>query len=194
MNYEQLKVLVDGYLHRDDITASFDALMTIVEDKIRKRVRANEMVTSLDVVLTGDRYPLPDTYLDVESFYVNTNSGNKVLENITLDQLSVRDSNVLSAYAQSGNELILNVDIDIANPQTGRFTYYATPLPLFTNPITNMLTAYPNLYLSGMMVEAQLLIQDSEQLGIWLPMFDKEVAAINKHSAAAKYKLPRVRK
>ncbi len=195
MTYAELILKVASWTHRRDLAAEMVTFAELTESKINELVRAKEMSATLAINLVDQFYLLPDDYLDIQTLSIPLNTGRKVLDNITLDQLAIRGNHSLSAYSQEGSQLRLNTPIDVTAPVPADLVYYADVLPISpTNNSTDMLTAYPMLYFTGMMYQAQLFIQDSEQSSIWNNAFNEQIVLVNKQNKSGKWKLPRTRK
>ncbi len=193
MDFTTLKALVASYLHRDDLSDVLDSLIVIVEDTLNQAVTAQEMIQKTTLALSGDSIPLPLDFIRIESLSIAVNSGRRVLSSVSIDQLQETGSGALTAYAVVGLNLQFNTEVDPADPVDIDIYYLARPVSLITAPSSAMLTAYPLLYLAGLMAEANKYVEDSDQYQTWTLTLNEHIAKVNAVNSTRMYKLPRTK-
>lgn len=158
MNYGQLKAAMTAYTHRSDVAAMVDAFLPIAEQRIyfgesnSPAVRLSSMLSTVTMT-DGTR---PTGFLEAKKVF-ELSRPQCPLEFRPMEFMD----HECRAFSWDGEKLVLSRDM--AFPM--QLTYYgqfATPvLDADTNPI---LTKYPNVYLTSLLVEYARWAQDNEMI------------------------------
>jgi len=158
MNYGQLKAAITAYTHRSDAAAMVDVFMPIAEQRIyfgennSPAVRLSSMLTTVTLA-NGTR---PVGFIEAKKVF-ELNRPECPLEFRPMEFMDRE----CRAFSWDGEILVLSRDM--AFPM--QLTYYgqfSTPaLDTDTNPI---LTKFPNVYLTSILVEFARWVRDDEML------------------------------
>ena len=192
--YSELKTEVADFSHRTDLTAKMDTFCLLAEAVINKDLRSLEMEKRLATSFDDAFYDLPSDYLALRQILIETDGARLPLPIVTPQLLSERyaySQSTLSAGAIHGGQIELRPAPTVAAPITGEITYYARIPTLVTNSTNDILTAYPMIYLSAMLIQVYLYLQDSEETATWTSAYNSQILQANKQGG--RNVLPQVR-
>ena len=75
----------------------------------------------------------------------------------------------------------------------GEISYYKRVDTLTSNATNDILTKFPMIYLSAMMLQVYLYLQDDEELTKWASVYQTQISAANKSAQGGRYNLPQTR-
>jgi len=195
MNYTELKQEVQDFTHRQDLTPKMDIFCQLSEAMINKDLRVLEMETRLDTTFTDTYVDLPDDFLEIRALHIESAGARIPLPQVTPQQLDQRYSRVTGrprAYAVHGGQFEFRPGIEVANPYNGEISYFNSVATLVTNPTNDVLTKYPLLYLSAMLVQAYSYVQDNEEMQKWGSVYAEQVRQANKQAIGGRYLVPSI--
>ena len=167
-----LETAIDNWLARDDIaSARKQEFIALFEAVANRRLRVRQMESSDDLTTSSGAVALPSDFNAVRSLVWN-GSVNQVLDYMTPRLFmayhpdTTNTEGTPTIYTIEGETLrIKPVDDD-----TDAFTlrYWARLDALDADDATNwLLTAYPDCYLFGALVEANAYLQNAEAAMLW---------------------------
>ena len=183
MNKLELKNLIAGYLHRNDLTSELDYFIDFATVRIGSELKAaeNEVITTYTMAANPDN--LPADFGSMRSIRWPTNSGFLDLRSTNSKMMARHSKSILPQfYIVRGKTLetagtSLNTDFYI--------DYFAEPEELGTDTDTNtVLTKYPHLYLYACLMEGFFYVQDDNGQQRAETQYLKELRRINKFSDA----------
>jgi hypothetical protein len=179
MDYQELKNLVDFYLHRTDMVDKLDAFFELARERIGKDARLIRMQTEVELTVVDGSAPLPVDYLQVKA--------------MSTGQWPIRFQDVnnfdrLKTATRGGNAPMYTIRAAqfhfAPTPGTARLTYYAKPAKLVDPGDTNTITDYyPTLYLYAALVYAHNAIQDLASEQVANANYQSELAKANESDA-----------
>ncbi len=197
--YAQLKLDVADFMHRTDLDPKMDIFVELAEAMINKDLRAMEMESRLPVVFTDTFYPLPADILELRAVQVNAAGRRLAVIQMTPQQLDVAFSfgqGAPKAFAIHGNEIEFRPGFGGGSPPVtydGELSYYKRVDTLTLNPTNKVLALYPMIYLSAMMVQANMYVQDDKEMQKWIGTYALHVDQANKQAGSARNIVPTVR-
>lgn len=188
MDRTELFEAVKAYAHRTDLTdALLDLFLELTESTIAQSVRVQEttVFTTIDTEATapvvGNSWALPDDYLQMIDVRFNS-SGNRV---VTVQAVG-RDEISAASHGGGGGPAVYSVYDGVIELRPGpggrevELIYFSRLVPLTSSaPDNDLLTAYPGLYLWGMLGEVWNWAQDADLLGQARAQYAGEVERTN---------------
>ena len=196
MSYTQLKADVASWMHRPDLDGQMDTFTLLTEGVINKDLRVMEQETIFSFSFTDAFTDLPDDYLETRDLYIDASGSRCSIENLTPKQLNTRYNSAtghVRAYSIHGGQIEMRPAPDPSDPTTGGWTYIARVPSLTANATNDILENYPLLYLSGMLTQACLYVQDEAETAKWGAIFDEQIRTANKSAGDGRYTRPQVR-
>jgi hypothetical protein len=171
--YTELKTAIASWLHRTDLTSSLQDFITLAESRINKTLRGTqqELETTLTATPGTRTIALPTGFKEAMALWLTYYGDRQELPFINPDQVLVPQSQGLpTRWTIDGVNLAFDIVPDAA--YTFALRYLKNAALSDTNPTNWLLTAYPDVYLYGALIEGAAFIRDTEQLAIWKQAFD----------------------
>jgi hypothetical protein len=179
--YNELKSAIANWVHRADLSAYLDDLVTLAEKRIMREVRATEMETALsDSIAAAGTMSAPSGFLGLKNAYVNTAPTTK-LTVVSLSQL-------LTRYPQRTSDDVPQViAYDAGTFHFGPFpdstytvkgTYYKRQGPL-SSSVHDLFSNNPDLYLFAALAETEPFLKNDSRIQMWTAKYMSIRDAIN---------------
>ena len=177
--YSELQTAIEDWLAREDMTtAQVKDFITLFEASVNRRLRVRQMETSTTLTPSSGSATLPTDYLAwrrvtwtgstrVELQYVHPS----VLQQYYPDTPSATPT----VFTIEGSTLKVR-PVDGTGLEFGYFQ--KVPVLSDSNTTNWLLTAYPDLYLFGSLVEARMFEVDEERAAVWKARRDEILAEI----------------
>jgi hypothetical protein len=180
--FAELKTAVENWLDHQLFTASVPEFIALFESCANRRLRVRQMETSTDLTPSSGAATLPSDYLAWRRL---TSTG---ADRIELEY--VHPSYLQAAYPSSPTDVPRIFTIEGGTlkirpvDDTGlEFDYYARIPALSDSATTNwLLTAHPDVYLFGALVEAEMFGVNDERMPLWKARRDEILAEIEQLS------------
>ena len=193
--YTELKTEVADFAHTTDLTSKMDVFCLLAEAVINKDLKTLEMEKRLSISLDDAFYDLPADYMAIRALHIEVNGGRLPIALLSPPVLDLRYSNTsgtIGGFAIHGGQIEVRPAPDATAPVTAELSYFAR-VPTLTGTSTNdILTNYPMIYLSAMMIQVYLYLQDTEQMATWTAAYSSQITQANKTSQGGRYLLPQV--
>ena len=203
-NYSELQAALPEWMIRpgdSTVTAQAPDYITLCEARLNygagepgdqfysPPLRVNQMLTRSTASLSSEYVAVPDDFLEVRTFKVNTNPETKLYYS-TPDQFaeagSSQSSGVPKTFTIAGDEFRFGPAP--SSDLTAELWYYAKIPALSDSNTSNwLLAAAPNIYLYGSLLEAALAIGDDAGAQKWLGLFSSAVKAFQAQDKRAKH-------
>lgn len=185
-NYAELKVELESWSHRDDITGRLDTFIDLTEAKLWQELRIRGMETRDATLTSTDRIiTLPTGFIAPRSLRYVDAIRYPTMEYVTPDNLEIDTaSGIPTQFTFYGSEIELNRN------GSGTYTliYYQSLTGLSAANTTNaVIDDYPNLYLYGGLAEVFAWAQDTEEETKWRGKFMMEIKDANQKAKAGRY-------
>ena len=181
--YAELKTSVGDWLNRSDLTTAIPDFISLAEAQIERNLRTRQMISRSTATIDTEYAAVPADFLEVKSFKLNTNPPTP-LQFETIDSMD----NLSVVYNSSGKPAYFSVVGGqfrfVPIPDTsymGELTYYAKLSKLSTSNTTNwLLTAAPDVYLYGALMQAAPYLQDDARIAVWASMYRAGLEEVTK--------------
>jgi hypothetical protein len=183
--YATLQTAIAAWLHRDDLSALVPDFITLAETTMNGDIDARSMEarTTLTASAGSNLVTLPTDMLEMRRLTLMTSDPVRVLEYKTPEQL-VADNPWLAAQAEPDSFTVIAGSIELNSTPDSAYSLeliYRQKIPaLSVSNTTNwLLTANPNCYLFGSLLQAAPYIQDDARLPVWQKMYADAVDTVN---------------
>jgi hypothetical protein len=172
--FADLKASVATWIKRSDLTATIPDFVTLAEARINRELRTRSMVTrAVNTSVDSEFVTAPADFAAAKSIRLSA-SPYTLLDFLTPEQMSdlkaTLPSGDLRAVSVVGGEFWF-----LPAPTTAvsvQLVYYAKLPALSDSATTNwLLTAHPDVYLWGALLEACVFLEDDEQVQKYAAMF-----------------------
>ena len=183
--YAQLQTEIANWLDRTDLTSQIPTFIELAEASFNRTIRAPDMITKNDSYsISGQYNTLPSDTLEIIRIVVDVQPV-IVLEYLTPQDLSELRGELtgtgkpyyFTLVGGSSNQLEVLRSPDQTN--TSSIIYY-TRIPALTDSATTnwLLTANPDIYLFGALVEAEPYLKNDERMPMWTNRLDKALTTL----------------
>jgi len=183
-NYTELQSSISSWLQRDDLTAQIPDFINICESYLNDDLRLRSMITEATVTPSqvNSYVSLPDGFIEAIAF---VDENNNPIQQIHHDMLQGLDSTNNNYYSVTSR---INFPTAASSALSYTMTYYKG-MDLITNTTNDVLTNYPNLYLYGSLLQAEMFLKNDKRIGTWHDLYDKAMRKANSRSADSLIKL-----
>lgn len=195
--WAELQTSVAGWLNRDDLTDQLPEFIALAEKRFNRSLLVPEREASVTAAVSSETATLPTDFWGIRSVYVDS-APRDTLEQVSLSDLrelyTADDTGKPQHYAiQGGDTLVLgpipSQEYDLI------LNYYQTIPALGDSQATNwLLTAHPDLYLAGALIEAYIYVRDMDGAMAWEARLQGKMAEIMKSGIAKQHGGPLVRR
>lgn len=176
-NYADLKDEVSAYLNRSDISdAQISNFVEFAESSFDRVIRVRDQIKRSTANISTQYIALPTDLLELHNIQLNTNPIAS-LEQVSLgyaDQLksTTNASGRPRYFAISGEQIEF-----IPSPDQTyeiELVYYASLVKLTNeNNVNWLLTKNPDIYLYGVLMQAEPFLMNDERIQVWASMLEK---------------------
>lgn len=172
--YAELKTSIGDWLNRSDLTTAIPDFISLAEAQIERNLRTRQMIVRSTASLSTEYSAVPDDFLEAKTFKLDTNPPTP-MQFETIDSMD----NLSTVYTASGKPAYFSVVGGqfrfVPTPDTtytGELTYYAKLSKLSASNTTNwLLTAAPDIYLYGSLMQAAPYLQDDARITVWAALY-----------------------
>jgi hypothetical protein len=172
--YSELKSSVADWLNRTDLTTAIADFVSLAEAQMERKLRTRQMLSRANATIDTEYAAVPTNFLESKSFKLNTNPVTP-LGFETIDSLD----NLAFKYPSASKPQFFSVVGDqfrfLPVPDssyTGELAYYAKLSKLSDSNTTNwLLTAAPDAYLYGTLMQAAPYLQDDARIATWSALY-----------------------
>ena len=152
-NYSELVQAIKDFSHRSDISTYIPMFISLAEQRIGRELKVRELEATATGTLSGSSLALPIDFSMLRQFKIQTTNGYFSPVNIGADSLADRSLTEpgLPNYFSIGSVIQFSRPTDAAYNYT--LEYFKKPLSVEANDITDLLTAYPEVYLFASLIE-----------------------------------------
>ena len=193
--YTELKTEVADFSHRTDLTSKMDTFCILAETVINKDLRTREMETILDVTFDDAFYTLPDNYLEIRALHIENSGARVPIKPYTpqqLDRMYSRATGTVNGFAIHGGQIELRPAPSVSSTVDGQISYFKRVDSLTSNSTNGILTAYPVIYLSAMLIQVYDYLQDDVELSKQVDKYQSQIKQANKSAQGGRYITPQV--
>lgn len=164
--YTDLQAAVASWLARSDLTTPIPDFIALCEAKLNRLLRCRQQEQRSTATAT-EYMELPTGFLELRNIQLNT-SPKTVLEMVSPDEIDLDYSTVTGkplVYCLLANQIQLGPAPD--STYTVEIDYYEVIPPLASNSTNWLLTAAPDIYLYGSLLEASIYMIDDPRVPGW---------------------------
>jgi hypothetical protein len=175
--YAELKTSIGDWLNRADLTAVIPDFISLAEAQVERTLRTRQMIVRANASFDAQYGAVPADFLETKSLKLTSTNPQTPLEFLSIDALD----NKASEYTGSGKPRFFGVVGGqfriVPTPDatyTTELTYYAKLTKLSSTVATNwLLTANPDIYLYGALLQAAPYLQDDARIQTWATLYER---------------------
>lgn len=203
-SYSALKTTIASYLARSDLDAVIPDFISLSEAKLKRRFRdvttlSNSVITNWlltnhpDVYLYGSLLEAQPYLMDDARISVWAQIFERVVSEVRLPNASANLSNY-AGLQLAVSDWLARPDLDVVIPEFIQLTEAklkrkfrdVTSLSV-SNTANWLLTANPDVYLYGALVESQPYLKDDVRIPVWTQIFEKAVVEVRRPNTSANF-------
>jgi len=186
--YTELLAAGANWLARDDLTARFPEFVTLCEAKLNRILFVRQMETrSTTTVDTTDTEPefitLPTDFQTMRRVRLSGVTGKPRLSFMTQTQLDDYRYSIDNVSGQPVYFTIMGTEMELAPTPNQNYTLemvYRKNIPALASNSTNwLLTAAPDIYLYGSLLESAPYIKEDGRIQVWATGFSAVLDDLN---------------
>lgn len=188
--YDQLKAAIADFLNREDLTAVIPTFISLAEADISRMVRDFRMEKRSTAQVDTQYSALPNDWVEtIRVQLANTSARVELASNGMLAELRQKRNDQPGtpthfAHTAGGLELYPTPDAEY----TVEILYYSKIPALATEAQTNwLLTAAPDVYLYGALIQSAPYLKDDQRAVVWSGMYQNAITNLNAASERARY-------
>jgi hypothetical protein len=175
--YAELKTSIGDWLNRSDLTTVIPDFISLAEAQVERTLRTRQMIVRVNSSFTAQYGNVPSDFLETKSLKLTSTNPQTPLSFLTIDALDAE----ASKYTASGKPRFFGVvgsQFRIVPTPDGTYTteltYYANLQKLSnSNTINWLLTASPDVYLYGSLLQAAPYLQDDARIQVWATLYER---------------------
>ena len=184
--YTELKAAVASWLARADLTSTIPDFITLAEAKLNRTLRTRQM-EQRSYATAAEYMALPTNFWEMRSIQIN-GTPQYTLEQRAPFEMDALDDGVSgrpSRYCLMANQIRLapvpdsTYDLEI--------DYYESIPPLASNSTNWLLTAAPDLYLYGSLLEAAAFMLDDPRVPLWQAAYTQVIGQLQTSDRRARW-------
>jgi len=175
--YTELKTSIGDWLNRADLTSVIPDFISLAEAQVERTLRTRQMIVRANASFDAQYGAVPSDFLETKSLKLTSTNPQTPLQFLSIDALDNEASN----YTASGKPRFFGVVGGqfriVPTPDatyTTELTYYAKLTKLSSSVATNwLLTANPDIYLYGALLQAAPYLQDDARIQTWATLYER---------------------
>ena len=175
--YTELKTSIGDWLNRSDLTSVIPDFISLAEAQVERTLRTRQMIVRANASFDAEYGAVPSDFLETKSLKLTSTNPQTPLEFLSIDALD----NKAAEYNGSGKPRFFGVVGGqfriVPTPDatyTTELTYYAKLTKLSSSVATNwLLTANPDIYLYGALLQAAPYLQDDARIQTWATLYER---------------------
>jgi len=175
--YTELKTSIGDWLNRSDLTSVIPDFISLAEAQVERTLRTRQMIVRANASFDAEYGAVPSDFLETKSLKLTSTNPQTPLEFLSIDALD----NKAAEYTGSGKPRFFGVVGGqfriVPTPDatyTTELTYYAKLTKLSSSVATNwLLTANPDIYLYGALLQAAPYLQDDARIQTWATLYER---------------------
>jgi len=175
--YTELKSSIADWLNRSDLTTVIPDFISLAEAQIERTLRTRQMIIRANASFDAQYGAVPADFLEVKSLKLTSTNPITPMTYLSIDALD----NEIAKYTASGRPKFFGVVGDqfriVPTPEanyTTELIYYAKLTKLSNSVARNwLLTANPDIYLYGALLQAAPYLQDDARIQTWATLYER---------------------
>jgi hypothetical protein len=185
-NYNDLKASVASWLARSDLTSQIPDFITLAEAKLNRSLRVRQM-EQRSTATAAEYMALPTLFQEMRNIKT-TGTPVYTLEQrapFEMDALDDGSTGRPSRYALIANQIRLAPAPDTT--YTLEIDYWESIPPLADNATNWLLTAAPDIYLYGSLLEAAAFMLDDPRIPLWQAAYTQVIGQLQSADRRARW-------
>jgi hypothetical protein len=179
--YSALQTAISNYLSRTDLTSQIqDIFIPFAENRLRRELRTNEMLSYTTLTLTNNVATLPADFLEMRELHFDSNPVDDIQyqsPDLFFRNRVTKTSGSVVFFTILANEIHFaptpNVTSDL------QILYYTKPAYLSDTNTSNVFLAnYPDALLYAALAEAETYLMNDARVSTWANMYDRSIQNI----------------
>ena len=180
--YTELKASIGDWLNRTDLTSAIADFISLAEAQIERQLRTRQMITRSNADISTEYAALPSDFLETKSFKLTSTNPVTPLVFQTIDALDDL-SRTFSAASRPKYFGIVGGQIRVVPVPDATYTteliYYSKLSKLSASVSSNwLLSASPDIYLYGSLLQAAPYLQDDARIPVWSNLYDRALTDV----------------
>ena len=175
--YTELKASVADWLNRSDLTAAIPDFISLAEAQIERTLRTRQMIVRANASFNVEFGATPADFLEVRSFKLSGTNPPTPLSFMTIDALDAESTKFTASGRPKFFGIVGGQFRLVPTPDTNyatELTYYAKLSKLSASVATNfILSASPDIYLYGALLQAAPYLQDDNRISVWATLYER---------------------
>jgi len=175
--YAELKTSIGDWLNRSDLTSVIPDFISLAEAQVERTLRTRQMIVRANASFDAQYGAVPADFLEVKSLKLTSTNPITPMTYLSIDALD----NEIAKYTASGRPKFFGVVGDqfriVPTPDanyTTELIYYAKLTKLSNSVASNwLLTANPDIYLYGALLQAAPYLQDDARIQTWATLYER---------------------
>ena len=175
--YTELKTSIGDWLNRSDLTNAIPDFISLAEAQLERTLRTRQMIVRANASFDAQYGAVPADFLETKSLKLTSTNPQTPLQFLSIDSLDAESTK----YTASGKPKFFGVVGDqlrlVPTPDsnyTTELTYYAKLTKLSSSVASNwLLTANPDIYLYGALLQAAPYLQDDARIQTWATLYER---------------------
>jgi hypothetical protein len=182
-NYSELQSAIADWLNRSDLTSVITSFISLGEAQYNRTIRHRSMITRSQATIDAEYSATPPNWIQTVSFILETNPVTQ-LDYVTNEELNRKKTagnttGKPQCYSHVGTEIQVYPPPD-SNGYTGELVFYSKIPALSDSNTTNwLLTASPDIYLYGSLMQSAPYLRDDDRIQIWASLYQKAIDDLN---------------
>jgi len=182
--YATLQTAVKNWLDRSttEITSRAPEFIALAEAKMNRALRVRQMESKTSGTMSSSSLALPSDWVAFKSIWYETSNTRYELTNITPQEAMRFDdgsTDYPTGYYIAGSTVYFSPDSN-GDYTVGYIYYQQIPALTDSNTTNWLLTAHPDAYLYGALLEAAPYLKDYPEIQLWMTAFSAVVEQIKK--------------
>ena len=184
--YAELQTSIANWLNRDDLTSVIPDFISLTEASINRDLRHYRMINRVDATLDSRYVQMPTDWMETVRFSITSGNTYKI-ELVSRDDMLEYRQNTADVsgrprfYANIGDTIEVFPTPDAEYQM--QLQYYAkTPALSNTNTANWLLTAAPDIYLYGALVQSAPYLNDDVRIQTWAALYQSVLDSLQKAS------------
>lgn len=186
--YAELQSAVADFLNREDLTSVIPTFISLAEADLQQRVRHYQMEARTTLSLSGQYTDLPDDWVET----IRLSVGSDALELISQSELLDRGELTNDTAGQPRYYALTAGQLEVFPVPDDTYTatlIYTASIPALSDSNTSnwLLTAAPDAYLYGALMQSAPYLAEDARVGVWSALSERAIQSLNAASTKAKY-------
>lgn len=182
-SYSDLLGAVGRWLNKPEATQAIPDFVSLAEARFNRTIRHRQMLTHSTASISAEYAPTPPDFLGVSAFAITSTTPAVTLRYVTPTQANQLAEQRVGIAAQPDSYTIIGTNFRFSSVPDQAYTAdldYWAQIPALSVYNTNwLLSAHPDLYLYGTLLEAAPYLGDDARLQVWAEIHQARLDEIN---------------